>query len=332
MATELERDVEQRSAVLKKELGLFDLVLAQVVFVVGTIWVGWAAKLGYDQNVFWLVAERALKAVGGVGMGVLIARHLGPQDYGRYGAAIGLAAVAERAGRVRTLAPDGSVGETILDLTDEVVTGCERGLLDIELSDARDTLYLSPSVTPDVYTRIVAVDLDPADETPSPYEARIAARLGVADQGRPADRWLLDTVRWAWRTRVQVRLDVDLRVRLRQRAEEEAARVFAANLRDLLLAAPSSVVIAIIGLLAWQFTSRALAVGTVLALLALSMLGVWPEAMITGCSRPDSRIAVATGPSLSASGRVPPTRQTVRGPGSRAGRTPLTMPSGSLDR
>lgn len=52
----LERDVEARSAVFKKELGLFDLVLAQVVFVVGTIWVGWAAKLGYDQNVFWLLA------------------------------------------------------------------------------------------------------------------------------------------------------------------------------------------------------------------------------------------------------------------------------------
>ena len=56
MVAELERDVEARSAVLKKELGLFDLVLAQVVFVVGTIWVGWAAKLGYDQNVFWLIA------------------------------------------------------------------------------------------------------------------------------------------------------------------------------------------------------------------------------------------------------------------------------------
>jgi amino acid transporter len=56
MVAEVERSVEARSAVLKKELGLFDLVLAQVVFVVGTIWVGWAAKLGYDQNVFWLVA------------------------------------------------------------------------------------------------------------------------------------------------------------------------------------------------------------------------------------------------------------------------------------
>jgi len=49
----------------------------------------------------------------------------------------------------------------------------------------------------------------------------------------------------------------------------------------LLLAAPALVVIAIIGLLAWQFTSRTLAIGTVVALLLLSMLGVWPEAMIT---------------------------------------------------
>ena len=52
----LERDVEQRSAVFKKELGLFDLVLTQVVFVVGTIWVGWAAKLGNQQSVFWILA------------------------------------------------------------------------------------------------------------------------------------------------------------------------------------------------------------------------------------------------------------------------------------
>ena len=56
MATELERDVEQRSAVLKKELGLFDLVLTQVVFVVGTFWVGWAARLGNEQSAFWLLA------------------------------------------------------------------------------------------------------------------------------------------------------------------------------------------------------------------------------------------------------------------------------------
>jgi len=48
--------VEARSTALKKELGLFDLVLTQVVFVVGTIWVGWAAKLGHSQMAFWLIA------------------------------------------------------------------------------------------------------------------------------------------------------------------------------------------------------------------------------------------------------------------------------------
>src|ERR1051325_277407 len=52
----IERDVEARSAVFKKELGLFDLVLTQVVFVVGTFWVGWAARLGDEQNVFWILA------------------------------------------------------------------------------------------------------------------------------------------------------------------------------------------------------------------------------------------------------------------------------------
>jgi amino acid transporter len=53
---ELERAVEQRSAAFKKELGLFDLVLTQIVFVVGTVWVGWAAKLGDHQMTFWLLA------------------------------------------------------------------------------------------------------------------------------------------------------------------------------------------------------------------------------------------------------------------------------------
>ncbi|HKG45994.1 MAG TPA: APC family permease [Pyrinomonadaceae bacterium] len=52
----IERDLEARSAVLKKELGLFDLVLTQIMFVVGTFWVGWAARLGYEQNLFWILA------------------------------------------------------------------------------------------------------------------------------------------------------------------------------------------------------------------------------------------------------------------------------------
>jgi uncharacterized protein len=74
---------------------------------------------------------------------------------------------------------------------------------------------------------------------PSMYEQRIARKFNIADRGRPADKWLNDTVRWAWRTRVQGHLAVDLRMRLWQAAEDEAVRVFASNLRDLLLAAPA---------------------------------------------------------------------------------------------
>jgi amino acid transporter len=51
-----EERVEGRSAVFKKELGLTDLVLTQIVFVVGTVWVGTAAKLGNQQLFFWLLA------------------------------------------------------------------------------------------------------------------------------------------------------------------------------------------------------------------------------------------------------------------------------------
>ncbi len=74
---------------------------------------------------------------------------------------------------------------------------------------------------------------------PSMYEQRIARKFNIVDRGRPADKWLNDTVRWAWRTRVQGHLAVDLRMRLWQAAEDEAVRVFASNLRDLLLAAPA---------------------------------------------------------------------------------------------
>src|SRR5438105_3474109 len=52
----VEREVQSRSASLKKELGLIDLVLTQVVFVFGTVWVGFAATLGRSQMAFWLIA------------------------------------------------------------------------------------------------------------------------------------------------------------------------------------------------------------------------------------------------------------------------------------
>src|SRR5204862_661095 len=59
MTTQLdraERDVEQQSVALKKPLGLRDLVLTQILFVVGSSWVGAAAKLGQAHLFFWLLA------------------------------------------------------------------------------------------------------------------------------------------------------------------------------------------------------------------------------------------------------------------------------------
>jgi uncharacterized protein len=73
----------------------------------------------------------------------------------------------------------------------------------------------------------------------SSYEGRIATTFGIADKGRPGDRWLLDAVRWAWRTKLRFSIELDMKMRLWQLAEEEGVKVFAGNLRDLLLAAPA---------------------------------------------------------------------------------------------
>ncbi|MFJ3924751.1 Tex family protein [Streptomyces sp. NPDC090022] len=90
---------------------------------------------------------------------------------------------------------------------------------------------------------VLDLTLEPEEpgQTPGPstYEGMVAHRFGIADRARPGDKWLADTVRWAWRTKIQVHLGIDLRMRLRAAAEDEAVRVFAANLRDLLLAAPA---------------------------------------------------------------------------------------------
>jgi uncharacterized protein len=75
--------------------------------------------------------------------------------------------------------------------------------------------------------------------TPSSYELKIMQRFNISDKGRPGDKWLLETARWAWRTKIQVHLNIDMRTRLWTAAEEEGVRVFASNLRDLLLAAPA---------------------------------------------------------------------------------------------
>jgi len=81
--------------------------------------------------------------------------------------------------------------------------------------------------------------LTPGRDGLSGDEQRIARRFAISPSDGPASGWLMDTVRWAWRTRIIVHLSIDLRMRLWQKAEEEAVRVFDANLRDLLLAAPA---------------------------------------------------------------------------------------------
>ncbi|WP_300009205.1 Tex family protein [Pseudonocardia sp.] len=91
---------------------------------------------------------------------------------------------------------------------------------------------------------ILDLSLEPSAEPAEPgvrtdYEATVAAAFGIDDRGRPADRWLGEVVRWAWRTRILLHLGIDIRVRLRTVAEEGAIGVFATNLRDLLLAAPA---------------------------------------------------------------------------------------------
>ncbi|MES9856640.1 MAG: Tex family protein [Sedimenticola sp.] len=89
--------------------------------------------------------------------------------------------------------------------------------------------------------------VDAEAEGISPCEMTIAHYSGVSDEGRAADRWLRDTVRWAWRIKIFTRLDLELKMRLRDAAEEEAIRVFGHNLKDLLLAAPAGS-LSIIGL------------------------------------------------------------------------------------
>ncbi len=72
-----------------------------------------------------------------------------------------------------------------------------------------------------------------------PCEQIIARRFNIENQGRGADKWLQDTVRWAWKIKIFSHLDMELKMKLREAAEEEAIKVFASNLNDLLLAAPA---------------------------------------------------------------------------------------------
>ena len=89
---------------------------------------------------------------------------------------------------------------------------------------------------------MLSLDLEPTMDVEQGHayaEARVALTFGIAAQGRPADKWLADTCRLAWRARLLTNLSLDLVAAAREKAENEAIAVFGDNLKDLLLAAPA---------------------------------------------------------------------------------------------
>jgi protein Tex len=74
---------------------------------------------------------------------------------------------------------------------------------------------------------------------PSKAEGRIAIHLGWSHAKRPADDLIRKTIAWTWKVKLSLSLERDLFSRLREDAEKVAIKVFAENLRDLLLAAPA---------------------------------------------------------------------------------------------
>ncbi len=92
---------------------------------------------------------------------------------------------------------------------------------------------------------MVMLRLDSEEEKPkwdaphNPCESRIANHFKIKNEGRAADAWLADTVRWTWRVKCSLHLESELMTALRERSETEAINVFARNLKDLLLAAPA---------------------------------------------------------------------------------------------
>ncbi|MDR6757305.1 uncharacterized protein J2Y48_002601 [Mycoplana sp. BE70] len=82
----------------------------------------------------------------------------------------------------------------------------------------------------------IAVDQDNTDPV-KPVERIIASFCALGQ--KPGDKWLAEVIGWTWRVKLSMSLSLDLMREMRERSEEEAIRVFARNLKDLLLAAPA---------------------------------------------------------------------------------------------
>lgn len=74
---------------------------------------------------------------------------------------------------------------------------------------------------------------------PSPCEGMVAEFYNIKNESRAADRWLAEVVKWTWRVKLLTHLETELIGRIRESAETDAIKVFATNLKDLLMAAPA---------------------------------------------------------------------------------------------
>jgi uncharacterized protein len=111
-----------------------------------------------------------------------------------------------------------------------VFRGRALGILDVKLVLPDSAFAIQNNTDPSVSLKTAPVSL---------AEARIALHLGWSHQGRAADDLLRKCVAWTWRVKLSLSIERDLFSKLREDAEKVAIKVFADNLRDLLLAAPA---------------------------------------------------------------------------------------------
>ncbi len=86
---------------------------------------------------------------------------------------------------------------------------------------------------------LVPAVVDEGERADAVCEDMVAEHAGIAARGRPADAWLMQTAQWTWRVKLAAKFETELFNDLREQAETDAIRVFANNLRDLLMAPPA---------------------------------------------------------------------------------------------
>ncbi len=118
-----------------------------------------------------------------------------------------------------------------------VFRGRALEILDVKLVAPEPFYEQNKALVPVEYTQF-AIKSGPS-AVPSLAEGRIALHLGWRHAGRAGDDLIRKCVAWTWRVKLSLSTERDLFTRLRENAEKVAIKVFADNLRDLLLAAPA---------------------------------------------------------------------------------------------